>query len=84
LSESGWPGLLSVLMLFTVIIITGNRVYQSAATAEVRILSLITLLGFISYFAHGIMNDFLDTDKASIPFWGFAAILVALDLYHRK
>jgi O-antigen ligase len=84
LSESGWPGLLSVLLLFTVIIITGNRVYQRAAMAEVRILSLITLLGFISYFAHGVMNDFLDTDKASIPFWGFAAILVALDLYHRE
>jgi hypothetical protein len=28
------------------------------------------------------MNDFLDTDKASVPFWGFIAILVALDLYY--
>jgi hypothetical protein len=28
------------------------------------------------------MNDFLDTDKASVAFWGFIAILVALDLYY--
>jgi O-antigen ligase len=84
LSESGWPGLLSVLLLFSGIIFTGNRVYQKAVRPEVRILSLITLLGFISYFAHGIMNNFLDTDKASVPFWGFAAIIVALDLYHKK
>jgi hypothetical protein len=46
-------------------------------------LSLFTLLGLISYFAHGIMNNFLDTDKASVPFWGFVAIIVALDLYHK-
>ena len=84
LSESGWPGLLSILILFTVIIFTGNRVYQRAVNPEVKILGLIILLGFISYFAHGLMNNFLDTDKASVPFWGFAAILVALDLYHRK
>jgi putative inorganic carbon (HCO3(-)) transporter len=28
------------------------------------------------------MNNFLDTDKASVPFWGFTAMLVAMDLYH--
>lgn len=83
LSESGWPGMLSVLFLFSVIIFTGIRVYQRAINPEVRILSLVTLLGLISYFAHGIMNNFLDTDKASVPFWGFVAIIVALDLYHK-
>ena len=84
LSESGWPGLLSVLLLFSTIIFTGIRVYQRANNPEIRILSLITLLGLISYFAHGVMNDFLDTDKASVPFWGFVAIIVALDLYHKE
>jgi hypothetical protein len=28
------------------------------------------------------MNNFLDTDKASIPFWGFCAMLVAADLWY--
>jgi hypothetical protein len=45
-------------------------------------LSLSSLLGLITYYFHGTMNDFLDTDKASVPFWGFIAILVALDLYY--
>ena len=31
-----------------------------------------------------MMNNFLDTDKASVPFWGFIAILVALDVYHNQ
>jgi hypothetical protein len=26
----------------------------------------------------------LDTDKASVPFWGFVAIIVAMDVYHSK
>ena len=45
-------------------------------------LSLSVLLGLVTYYFHGTMNDFLDTDKASVPFWGFIAILVALDLYY--
>jgi len=26
----------------------------------------------------------LDTDKASVPVWGFAAAIVAIQLYHLK
>jgi len=26
----------------------------------------------------------LDTDKASVPYWGFIGILVAMDLFHLK
>ena len=71
LADSGWPGLLIVLTLFSTIVLYGIKVYQKAARREVRLLSLITLLSMITYFAHGIMNNFLDTDKSSIPFWGF-------------
>jgi len=42
------------------------------------------LLGLVTYYVHGVMNNFLDTDKASVPFWGFTAVIVVLDLYSRK
>jgi putative inorganic carbon (hco3(-)) transporter len=84
LADSGWPGLLSVLVLFSAITFYGIRVYQKARLKEVRVLSLFTLLSLITYFAHGFMNNFLDTDKASVPFWGFTAIIIALDLYHKE
>ena len=45
---------------------------------------LVILLGFITYVVHGGLNNFLDTDKASVPFWGFVAALVAIDLYHKN
>jgi hypothetical protein len=37
----------------------------------------------MTYFIHGVLNNYLDTDKASVPFWGFIAVLVAIDIYHR-
>ena len=42
------------------------------------------ILALTTYFTHGILNNYLDTDKASVPFWGFIAILVAIDVYHSK
>ena len=45
---------------------------------------LAALIGLITYYVHGLMNNFLDTDKASAPFWGFTAMIVAIDIYTRK
>ena len=48
------------------------------------LLSLALMLALITYFLHGTMNNFLDTDKASVPVWGFMAAIVALDIYEKK
>jgi hypothetical protein len=37
-------------------------------------------LGLVTYYLHGGLNNFLDTDKASVPFWAFTAIIVLFDL----
>ena len=81
LAEMGIPGMVIVLILLTFIIITGLRVYKKG-DKKIKLLSLMVLLGLMTYFAHGFLNNFLDTDKLSVPFWGFIAILVALDTYH--
>jgi O-antigen ligase len=83
LSEQGVPGLLSVFSLIVVILIYGIRVYRSAKDAQIRLFSLISVLALITYFVHGLLNNFLDTDKASVPVWGFFAMIVAMDLYHK-
>jgi hypothetical protein len=56
-------------------------VYKKAANSQTRLLALSATLGLITYFVHGTLNNFLNTDKASVPFWGLVAIIVALDLY---
>jgi hypothetical protein len=42
------------------------------------------MLGLLTYFLHGLLNNFLDTDKASVPVWAFIAMLVALKLYKEE
>jgi putative inorganic carbon (HCO3(-)) transporter len=82
LAESGMLGMLWVIVILIFVIRTGLRVYKRTDSKEIKMISLSVLLGLITYYFHGTMNDFLDTDKASVPFWGFIAILVALDLYY--
>lgn len=84
LAEQGLPGMLLFIMLTIAILYTGFNIYNKSSVPKVKILSLSISLGFVTYFFHGLLNNFLDTDKLAIPFFGFAAILVSLDLYHKR
>ena len=84
LSESGLLGLVSFLLVIVTTIYTGIRVHLKARSRSIRILALGVLIGLITYYIHGVLNNFLDTDKASALFWGFTAILVAMDIFHRE
>ena len=42
------------------------------------------ILGLVTYFSHGLLNNFLDMDKASVPIWAFVALIVVLDINHKK
>ena len=84
LSESGVLGMITFIAIMIAALYTGARVYKRSNSKLARLYALLITLGLISYFTHGLLNNFLDTDKASVPFWGFMGILVSLDLYHRK
>ena len=82
LAEMGVIGSLLVILLVIFSIRTGLRVYRKSENKEIKFISMATVLGLITYFVHGLLNNFLDTDKASVPFWGFIAIIVTLDIYY--
>ncbi|MEI7725606.1 MAG: O-antigen ligase family protein [Bacteroidota bacterium] len=85
LAEQGLPGMLIVFVLVGAFILVAMRVYRRPSSdPEVRMLSLSLMLALLTYFLHGTMNNFLDTDKASVPVWGFMAAIVALDIYSQK
>ncbi len=84
LSEQGLLGMLLMIVLVIYIIYTGITLYIRMPDNELKIIMLTLLLGLITYFAHGILNNYLDTDKATIPVWGFTAIIVMLDLKYPK
>jgi putative inorganic carbon (HCO3(-)) transporter len=70
LSESGALGLLSILLVIGTTFYTGLRVYFSSKKRSIQIFSLAVLTGLSSYYLHGLLNNFLDTDKISVLFLG--------------
>lgn len=84
LAESGLPGLLTFLaFIFSVSFTAMNLIYRHPQRA-IRITVLGLFLGLITYYAHGFVNFFLDTDKSSALFWGFSAMIVAMDIRNSK
>ncbi|REK47106.1 MAG: O-antigen ligase family protein [Bacteroidetes bacterium] len=84
LSEQGVPGLITILSLVIAVFYTGTVLYSSHIDPAHKNLLLGILRVLVTYFAHGILNNFLDTDKLAVPVWGFISIIVSLDVYHRK
>lgn len=84
LTEQGVPGAACILAIFLLTFATGVRVYRTAADPAVARLALAFTLSLLTYYVHGIFNNFLDTDKLSVPFWGFTAAVVALDVFSEK
>jgi putative inorganic carbon (HCO3(-)) transporter len=84
LCEQGVLGAVWTIALLYAISSLAFRLFYSLEPGDMKRLVAAAYLGLMTYFIHGVLNNYLDTDKASIPFWGFIAILVSVDLYHSK
>ncbi len=82
LAESGFLGMVSFVLIIVAALVTAFSVYRKIEKKRLKSLVLAITLGFITYLFHGLLNNFLDTDKASSLFWGFIAVFVSLDLYY--
>lgn len=84
LSEQGLLGMLTFLALIIGFSIYTLNLHKRMENGDLKIILLSTYLGLFTYFIHGVLNNYLDTDKASVPFWGFMAVAVAIGIYHQK
>jgi putative inorganic carbon (hco3(-)) transporter len=84
LSEQGVFGLVFMLLFIGVLFFSAIRLYYKLEHSDHKTILLSIVLGLSTYFIHGVLNNYLDTDKASVPIWGFASIIVAMDLYYPK
>lgn len=82
LSESGVLGSLTFLAIIISTLFTGVKVYKTSSDKKNKAMAMVAILGLVSYYLHGILNNFLDTDKVSALFWGMTVIIVVLDVYH--
>lgn len=80
-------GVLGMLFMFAIIIstcVTAVKIYKRKVESNLKMFAFVSFLGLVTYYLHGILNNFLDTDKASSLFWGFTAIIVVVDIITRK
>jgi len=82
MAEMGVFGLLSVLAIIVLITYTAVKVYKRSDSSEVKFIVLMSIISLYTYFVHGFLNNFLDTDKAAVPYWGLMALIVTLDVYY--
>jgi O-antigen ligase len=80
LAEQGLLGGLAFLALLIATCHVGFKLQRTLVDPNDKMLALGLFLGLITYFVHGVLNNYLDTDKASAPFWGFLALLVVMDV----
>ncbi|RYM33061.1 O-antigen ligase family protein [Brumimicrobium glaciale] len=89
LAEMGLIGMLSVLVFVAALFYSGimlliNIKRYTPEDTELYILLLCIILAMSTYFFHGLLNNYLDTDKASIPVYGAAAVFIAQGVMMRR
>jgi len=79
LSEAGIFSLFSFIGLLLASLITGLRLFATSHDKKTKVIACFVLLGLITYFTHGLFNNFLENDKLAFLFWSSLCILATLD-----
>jgi len=78
LCELGLPGFLIFLTILLTTLVMAMELYYNPPNPAAQKIALALGLSLITYFVHGLFNDFIDQDKASILVFGSLAALTAL------
>ena len=84
LSEQGILGFIIMLTLVFTTLYFAVNLYRKSNDRNIKIIVLSATIGLITYYVHGLLNNFLDTDKLSALFWAYTAIIVVFDIQHRN
>lgn len=79
-AESGVPGMLTVFAIVFLFLYYGITTYIYSEDKTLKIISLCMTLALISYYAHGVFNNFLDTDKLAVIVWSAMAVITVCNL----
>ncbi len=83
LAESGLLGVFLLLSIVFVVFSTAFKHYRVLSGSD-RYLSLAVFLGLVTYFAHGILNNYIEFDKIAVPLYSFMAIITAIEMNRKN
>ncbi len=84
LAEEGVLGPVLFIAIAVAISLSASRILKKNQDPKIRGITKGLLIGLVTYWIQGALNYFLDTEKSAVPYWGFIAAIVAIDLYHSK
>jgi len=82
-AESGIPGMLSVFAIVIAFLVVGIKTHINTEDKTLKLLSLCMVISLVSYYTHGVFNNFLDTDKLSAIVWAAMAVITVCDVKRR-
>lgn len=82
LAEQGVFGLVFLLTLLIAFFYCAVKLYHKLENRDDKLLVMGSILAATTYFIHGMLNNFLDYDKASVAVWGAMAVVTAMDVFH--
>jgi putative inorganic carbon (HCO3(-)) transporter len=85
MAEMGTFGILAMILFVVALFYKGITLYNkfpenSETNVHLKRLLLFVILAMSTYFFHGLLNNYLDTDKAAVPIYGVCAIIIALEI----
>ncbi len=84
MSESGFLAMLGYVLVLFFALYRGFSLIPKVSNREYRNLMVACMIGLITYVFHGFLNNFLDADKIAVLFWGYIAVIVAMDMKYGK
>jgi O-antigen ligase len=84
MSESGFFAMLGYVLVLFFALFRGFKLIARVNSGEYRNLLVACIVGLLTYIFHGFLNNFLDADKIAVLFWGYIAVIVAMDMKYGK
>lgn len=90
LAEMGVLGILSVLIFVATLFYCGITFLielkrdTGRYDKQLYILMFYVVLALSTYFFHGLLNNYLDTDKIAVPIYASAAMIIAQQIRHSQ
>ncbi|MBK7233937.1 MAG: O-antigen ligase family protein [Saprospiraceae bacterium] len=83
MAEGGFPAMVLVFLILIFTFYYALKAFRESNSKTDRIWISAAACGLATYYTHGFLNNFLDTDKAAVLFWFLTSVIVYFDIKNR-